>query len=495
MKVKVDSRLLVILKIIFFFTLLYFPLFIHLEKLPMRIWDEARLAVNACEMNLNHNYIVTYFDGKPDMWNTKPPLMIWIQTLMIKIFGVRELAIRLPSALAALFTALLLMAFSLKYLKSYWFGFISCFILVTSFGYVHHHGTRTGDYDSLLTLFTTTYCIFYFLYLESNKIKFLHLFFVALILAILTKSVQGTLFLPALALYTFTQKDKFLSIIQNKWLYINGAFVVLIIGGYYLLREHYNPGYLQAVTDNELGGRFLKSQTEDKVDFFYYYHKLINERFKSWYLLIITSMMIGFYTKQRMIKKIALFCSINIFIYWLIISSSQTKLEWYDLPLFPFLALLSAITIYCIFKFLGSNSVIKNKIAIQLLPLIFLVIVFIRPYLEILYKTYTPSENEKDYYSMSYFLRGMIKDPAPVHHYNISFDNHDKAHLLFYMHMMHDKGKSIEIKDCRYLRPGDEIIAIQSHEKEFIEKYYDYELLETSGQVKAYKITKSLMLN
>ncbi|HMT28060.1 MAG TPA: glycosyltransferase family 39 protein [Bacteroidia bacterium] len=492
MKLKVNNKLLLAIKVVFFLTLLYFPLFIHLEKLPMRIWDEARLAVNACEMNLNHNYIVTYFDGKPDMWNTKPPLMIWIQTLMIKIFGVRELAIRLPSAVAALFTALLLMAFSLKYVKSYWFGFISSFILITSFGYVHHHGTRTGDYDSLLTLLTTTYCLSYFMFLESNKIKYLHLFFIAATLAVLTKSIQGTLFLPSLAIYTFAIQGKFKKLIVNKWLYINSVLFVLIIGGYYLLREKYNPGYIQAVTENELGGRFLKSQTATQTDFFYYYHNLINERFKSWYLLIPISIIAALTLKNKIYKRIVIFTGLNILSYWLIISNAQTKLEWYDLPLYPFLALLSSITIYCIFEFLRSNSIIKNKIAIQVLPLIFLSIVFFLPYREIIYKTYTPSENEKDYYSMSYFVRGMIKDPAPFHHYNISFDNPDKAHLMFYIYMMRDKGKHIEIKDCRYLNPGDEIIAIQSHEKEFIEKFYNYELLETFGQVKAYKILNHL---
>jgi len=70
-----------VLKIILFLSLVYFPIFLHLDILPLRMWDEARYAINAYEMNQNGNFIVTHYQGQPDMWNTKPPLMIWFQAL------------------------------------------------------------------------------------------------------------------------------------------------------------------------------------------------------------------------------------------------------------------------------------------------------------------------------------------------------------------------------------------------------------------------------
>ena len=91
------------------------PIFVHLNHQPIRIWDEARLAMNAYEMNRDGNLLVTHFEGKPDLWNTKPPLMIWLQVLCIKILGFTELAVRLPSAIAALFTCLVMALFSKRY--------------------------------------------------------------------------------------------------------------------------------------------------------------------------------------------------------------------------------------------------------------------------------------------------------------------------------------------------------------------------------------------
>jgi 4-amino-4-deoxy-L-arabinose transferase-like glycosyltransferase len=64
-----------------------FPVFMHLDTLPIRIWDEARQAVNALEMWENGNFLVTHFEGSPDMWSTKPPLLIWLQVALIGLLG------------------------------------------------------------------------------------------------------------------------------------------------------------------------------------------------------------------------------------------------------------------------------------------------------------------------------------------------------------------------------------------------------------------------
>ena len=134
--------------------LVYMPIFGYLDKLPLLEWDEARLATNTYEMLQNPgNILVTTFGNNPDLWNTKPPLLIWLQVLSMKALGVNELALRLPSALAAGFLCIFLYWLLATTIKRPWLGIISCLILVTSEGYVSTHGTRTADYDSLLTLF------------------------------------------------------------------------------------------------------------------------------------------------------------------------------------------------------------------------------------------------------------------------------------------------------------------------------------------------------
>jgi 4-amino-4-deoxy-L-arabinose transferase-like glycosyltransferase len=73
----------------------------NLGGMTIRLWDESRMAINALEMYESRHYWVTTFEHQPDLWNTKPPLMIWLQVLSLHIFGVHDWVLRIPAALAA----------------------------------------------------------------------------------------------------------------------------------------------------------------------------------------------------------------------------------------------------------------------------------------------------------------------------------------------------------------------------------------------------------
>ena len=91
-----------------------FAIFPRLGSLPLREWDESRQAASAYEMYESGNYLVATFDHKPDLWNTKPPLLLWLQVLSMKICGVGVTAVRLPSALAMFLSSLALFWFCVK---------------------------------------------------------------------------------------------------------------------------------------------------------------------------------------------------------------------------------------------------------------------------------------------------------------------------------------------------------------------------------------------
>ncbi len=138
------------------------PILIYINSSAIRVWDEGRQAVNATLMLFNRNYLVTYFDGIPDLWNTKPLLLIWLQVLGLKIFGISEVGLRVPSAVAALLTVGLLFWFGWHKLQKPLIGIFSALILLSTRGYVAQHVILTGDFDALLTLFITAYSLFFF---------------------------------------------------------------------------------------------------------------------------------------------------------------------------------------------------------------------------------------------------------------------------------------------------------------------------------------------
>lgn len=173
-----------------------FPLFVRLDSIPLHVFDEARLANNALEMTQNGNIWVTHYNGEPDLWNTKPPLAVWAQAICMYFFGYTELAVRLPSALCGLATALLLYWFCATAMKDRLGGLLSVLVLVTTPGYVTAHVTRTGDYDAMLILWTTAFLLLGFIGLEQGRSRTLLYSLLALALGILTKSVAPLFFFP-----------------------------------------------------------------------------------------------------------------------------------------------------------------------------------------------------------------------------------------------------------------------------------------------------------
>ena len=87
------------------------PLLLWLGVPAVYWWDEARVAINALEMMQSPGLIST-FHNQPDIWNTKPPLAVWLSALSMSLFGVNEFALRLPSALAAIGTTVAVFAFT-----------------------------------------------------------------------------------------------------------------------------------------------------------------------------------------------------------------------------------------------------------------------------------------------------------------------------------------------------------------------------------------------
>ncbi len=477
-----------LIKTFLFGALIYLPIFGFLETLPIRVWDEARLAINSYEMLNNGNFIVTHFDGSPDMWNTKPPLLIWLQVMCMKTFGINELAVRFPSALAALFTCLALLVFSLKYLKKYWFGFIAVFVLITCHGYINIHATRTGDYDALLTLFTTTSGLFFFAYCENKNQRFLYLFFLTTALAVLTKSITGMLFMPAILIYSIIQKE-FIPLLRNKHFYIGLSSFLVMVVGYYLLRENFNPGYIDAVSKNELGGRYLEVIENHQNHFWYYFNNFIDFQITVWHLFIPCGFIVGLAIKDKKINRLTLFSLLMIFTFFIIISTAQTKLEWYDVPMYPFLAIVIAIFIHFIFEILQHSPLINQMLRVNTMPFLLLFFIGITPLQNMIKKTYKPQEYswDKEFYELGYYLKEAIKGKHDLNNQYLVYDGYN-AHNQFYINILNNQGTNISVKACDQLKPNDLVIAQQNEVKQKIESSYDYKEIQHKGNIITYQI-------
>lgn len=484
---EVQGRYSFIASLILFLILIYFPIFLHLEGLAVRIFDESRLAMNALEMSDNGNLLVTHYSGAPDMWNTKPPLMINLQALCIRIFGPGELAIRLPAALAALGTTLMLFFFSKRWLADSWFGLITALVLVTASGYIGLHVARTGDFDALLTMFTTLAGLSFFLFMEGGRLKHLHWFFAALTLAVLTKAIAGLMFLPAYFIYMLLRKKW--NLLRTKWLLYDSLLFIVIIAAYYLGREAVNPGYLKAVWDNELGGRYLEVNEGHDEEFLFYYLRLYLYDFNNWFWFSAAGLVMGLLSNDRRLRLLTAFSAIAAVSFWLVISCARTKLEWYIAPAYPFLSVMAAVPIYLGFKLLVRWSAVRSLFNYNPVPVLFLFIAFWTPYNNILAKVYVPKEYswEEETYAAAYVLRDYIRGKVDLTNTALCVESF-WSHCEFYQRVLAKEGKQLPMVRKEELLPDMKVLAGQPEVKNYIESQYEVEIVDTRRYARIYRI-------
>ncbi len=332
-------------------TCLYFVFFQHLDSFPIRNWDESMFAVNACEMIQNHNFIVPFFKNLPDTLTLKPPLQIWLQVLWIKLIGYNELAIRLPSAIASSCSALLLFYF-IKKRVSLIFALCVFFVFITSFGVATFHTGRTGDTDALLAFFILCYGISFYKWLFENKSISLLYFFVFLSLAFLAKSFVSLFFAPALLIMLIYFK-RFGLLFKDKWFYMGSAIFISVSIGYLLLRDYYNPGYIKYLIGNDFLSRFSTVIDAHNEPFDMYLNNLFEKRFL-WLIAVLPgALLMWFNTKLR---PAVVFLSLLFVVYFFIVSSSTTKMCWYDLPLYPILSIFSGYALYVLISKFNFNQ-------------------------------------------------------------------------------------------------------------------------------------------
>jgi 4-amino-4-deoxy-L-arabinose transferase-like glycosyltransferase len=433
-------------------------LFQNLDQLPVRLWDESRQAMNVLEMIHNEKYLVTHFSGEPDLWNTKPPLLIWIQLLLTKLFGFSEWSLRLPSALAGLLTALAISLFTFHKSRSVLLACLSAFILVSFSNYVGLHATRTGDYDALLTLWTTTYCLLFVVYLDTSQVKWLYLFSLSLILAVLTKGVAGLLFLPGLLVIILLNGKWW--IFRNLGLYFNGILIVMAIASYYIFREMASEGYLAAVMNNELGGRFNSTIENHYQPFHFYFNHLLGSE-TIWVVMAFVGLYFGCRKERSEQRSILLTLLILTITFLVIISKSQTKLLWYFVPALPFIAIISAIGLVSLIDFLITRfgdtqpGVLKYYLcAVYIITAIPYSIVFQRNY------NYSVRQSDARLYNIGNLIKEAGNGTVDLRGYKICF-NGNTPNVWADLKIVSEKGVEMPFRSVDKISVGDKLIVWQ----------------------------------
>jgi 4-amino-4-deoxy-L-arabinose transferase-like glycosyltransferase len=315
------------------FTFSCWSVFFGLGSLPVRLWDESRQAINSLEMMQSGNWLYTTFNGQPDFYNTKPPLLIWLQGISAQLFGFSAWSLRLPSAIAGLLTGLLVFVFVHRETRNQWAAALASISLMAAPGWIDEHVVRTGDYDALLCLWLSASWMSFYRFEQTGRLQSALSFVAFTFLALFTKSTAGLMLLPGLFVWGLARGSlKKLLQLPSVWWTATGFMVLLAT--WYIAHEYHTPGYLKTVWENEVRARFLEPSEGHHGPWYFYLQQLAFTDFPWWPVSLV-----GFAVCLWLLRsRSAAFAAFQASAFLSLLSLSATKIEWYAAPALPLLA-------------------------------------------------------------------------------------------------------------------------------------------------------------
>ena len=231
--------------------------------IPLTDTTEARYGEIARKMLETGDWITPQHDYGVPFW-AKPPLSTWLSAISMKVFGVNEFAVRLPSLVLGI-GILMLVWHWVKSQRNSDFALATCAVLASMSLFFMASGAVMTDES--LTFCTTLAMISFWRAINSEHTKrWGYLFFIALGFGILAKGLLvGVLTFMPIVLWILIHDNG--SGIRGNWLkvwralpWIRGSAVMLAISlPWYLMAEHKTPGFLAYFILGEHFGRFMHS--------------------------------------------------------------------------------------------------------------------------------------------------------------------------------------------------------------------------------------------
>ena len=309
---------------------------VGLNKLPLSDYDEADYATIIKEMVLNKEYLNLTNFNQP--WFEKPPLYLWLASISVKIFGLNEMALRLPSVLSGIVTVALTFAIILETTGQPLTAFFGGLILILLPFFLA--ATRQVRLDVPVSAAMLSAVWFYIKGLKNPKF-FLGIG-VAAGIGFMLKSIIGFLAFPLLIIWSFFYKDWHW--LKNKYFWLGLILLLLISAPWHIQQtikfgsefwnEYLGHHVFQRATQQILSGEVSKS---------YFASTLWNHSYPWSILLFIAIPFAIFFWKKNALKPNAKASLLSFLFILLLFISVKTGLISYFTPMYPFVAIFLAI--------------------------------------------------------------------------------------------------------------------------------------------------------
>ncbi|MEM4260931.1 MAG: glycosyltransferase family 39 protein, partial [Candidatus Woesearchaeota archaeon] len=370
-----------------------FFIFINLGGATLLEWDEAIYAKVAKNIIITGDWLNLHWTRLDKYWFEKPPLYMWLTAITFKITGPDEFGARLWAAIFGVGSVIITYLLG-KNLFNKFTGFVAALILISTAHFLYY--SRNSILDVPVTFFILSAVLTYIYAKTANKhsIIFFIVSGISIGLAVMTKSIVG---LIPFALIGLNEISQFL--IDKKRPPFRGLISIFISSLVLFLPWHVYEYLLH-------GSDFLKTyflehvfdrSTEGlgHVKPIWWYSDVILSSFRIWVGPLIVG--IPYYIHNFKKDKNLRFVFLSVLFIYVFFSIPKDKLLWYIVPLYPFLAILTARFIEISVNFIFKNLNLKNfSVSTSRILFIVIFILFVPFYITTIWDKVSYEDENKD---------------------------------------------------------------------------------------------------
>ena len=161
-----------------------------------------------------------------------------------------------------------------------------------------------------------------------------------------------------------------------------------------------------------------------------------------------------------------------VLFFFFLISYSQTKLQWYDAPLYPYLALICAAPVTWMIKLISDSPVFTKPYHKIIISTLFILTIFFYPYKKIM-----KDISFGDGYYWKHLLYGhFMKKMQHQKSYSVIYNGYN-ASADFYIRTFNDKGYKIFKKVPATIVRHDTIMVCEENVLQQIKQDYEISIL------------------
>jgi len=311
-----------------------FLFFYRLDYSTLTSWDEAWYASISREMMRSGDLIHMNWNGNP--YYDHPPMGFWLMAMSYKLFGINELATRIPSAILGLGSMVLMYLTGLFFTKKKEVGFAAAIILGTSVWYTIR--VRSGNLDSAFVFF---YILTIYTSLKSSKnFRWFPITMAAGAALFMTKTLVGASVIP---LMLYLNAGQLINFKKNYRKIIIGIVVALLI-----ILPWYYLNYL--AYSNFIEHHFFRIGARSKsfASYFTLYAKqplfFLHMGVRKWYYFWILGIggIISLFIRKKLIKFALFLLLWNFVVLYPFLTAPETEL-WHLIPVYIPMALIAAV--------------------------------------------------------------------------------------------------------------------------------------------------------